>query len=105
VQALEAWCGRREKALGGIVTLTLADLKRCGRRDGSNDTATRPTGFWCKFAPAAAGLEPKSFHYAASTDIQTAGWRSSSVDATAVAAGMIFIPPTNHDSRFSDSGY
>src|ERR1700712_552195 len=30
--------------------------------------------------------------------------RSSGVSATAVATGMIFIPPTNHDSRFSDSG-
>jgi hypothetical protein len=32
-------------------------------------------------------------------------WRSSGVKATVVAAGMIFIPPTNHDSRFSDGGY
>jgi hypothetical protein len=31
--------------------------------------------------------------------------RSSGVNATVVAAGMIFIPPTNHDSRLSDSGY
>ena len=29
--------------------------------------------FWCKFAPTTAALEPKSFHYAASTAIQTAG--------------------------------
>jgi hypothetical protein len=27
------------------------------------------------------------------------------VKATVVAAGMIFIPATNQDARFSDSGY
>ena len=31
--------------------------------------------------------------------------RSSGVNATVVAGRIIFIPPTNHDSRFSDSGY
>jgi hypothetical protein len=31
--------------------------------------------------------------------------RSSGVKAIFVATGMIFIPTTNHDSRFSDSWY